>query len=229
MIIGITGCKQAGKTTAANMLKELFEQEVIERPLAGFLKLVCSLVFDIELLAFEDPNRKEKEFHDPIRLDLNHLRNLYYFFKTDCRIEDCIPHMNRVFWTPRQVLQYVGTEIIRSKSTNAHSKQLLNRIGPELSEKKVFVIPDMRFIDEVEYFTNLNEHGPMFFLLAIHNKEAEMKGASDSHASEKEYGTIRAHYPCIHVDNNGTFEDLRNNLKQAIQEINNGILKSSLV
>lgn len=211
LFIGFTGVKQAGKSTAYSFIKERFP-EVQEIALANKLKNVCSEVFGIPRKDFDDPATKEKELEKPIYLDANSVAQVItqFGFTPDeqAHVRD---HVCKVLHTPREVAQYIGTEVLRTVSENVHCHGSV--LG--LPEHGIFVVTDIRFPNEYDFFRNLE--GAQFYPHYICNYGAETKSQQDSHASEKHILTIAK--KCATIDNNGTLEDLRNRVQARVAQI----------
>lgn len=211
VFMGFTGVKQAGKTTAFKFIQEQFPF-VQEIALADKLKNECSAVFGIPRNHFDASNLKEKELEQPVYLDENNVAavierfGLQYDFDKNVR-----PHMGTILHTPRQVAQYIGTEVLRSLDSDVHCK------GPilDLPESGFFVVTDMRFPNEYEFFQK--NYSDTFFPFYINNYAAEAKAAQDSHASEKHILNIAK--KCERIDNNGGLEDLRRQIITAFTNI----------
>lgn len=183
MLIGIIGKKGSGKDTTADYL--ISKYNFIKKSFADPLKKACKELF---LLSDEQLYGKEKEIPD----------NRWY---------NC---------TPRIMLQYVGTDLLRDQ---------LNIIMPELNKNifinhfklwynkekdfnKYIVIPDVRFINEMETIRELN---------GIIIKIERNNNNDDMHISEKEMEQITL-FDYI-IDNNGTKNDLYKKIDSLIMEL----------
>ena len=118
-IIGLTGFAKSGKSTAAEVLKEMGGQELA---FAKHLKDVCSLVFDVQRTHFDDQNFKEVEFYMPTLLTSAHVGTILDYFEVPMRQRPnaILKHSGRYLLSPRHIAQYVGTELLRSVSTDIH-------------------------------------------------------------------------------------------------------------
>jgi hypothetical protein len=209
VFIGFTGVKQAGKSTAFQFIKERFPL-VQEVALADKLKNECARVFNLERVNFDAPELKERELEQPVYLDETNIQELLKAFNLTYDYDKHVrPHMGTILHTPRQVAQYVGTEVLRAVDPDVHCK------GPvaDLPAHGVFVVTDMRFHNEYDYFAKNYESN--FFPFFINNYAAEAKAAKDSHASERYIFEIAK--KCERVDNNGSLEDLRRQILSAAE------------
>lgn len=112
------------------------------------------------------------------------------------------------FWkvTPRQVLQFVGTDLFRNNmgklidgiDNNIWTKVLEKKINIE--NNNLIVISDVRFINEAETIKKL---GGILFKINRNTNNA------DSHISEIEMDSIKAD---IILENNGTKDQLYNKI-----------------
>ena len=105
--------------------------------------------------------------------------------------------------TPRQVMQFVGTELMQHKI-----QELIPDVGRLLwvkslcaeLDKKSVVISDVRFVHEVQ---ELKRHGA--YIIKIHSDRMQCQETVDHHISETESELVQADFV---VKNNGTIDDL---------------------
>lgn len=204
-VIGFSGQKQSGKSTACKMLASL-NPEIIEVSLAAKLKQVCATTFDLSLASMDSNLQKEMEFDPPIYMEDYHILSILEAYKNeiDGKEVNIRPHIGKIFYTRRQILQYVGTELLRSIDAEIHTKALYLRMQqfPEAS----YVISDIRFPNEFDFFKE--KYGNLFECYYINNKLAELKASKDTHASEllvKE--TMKK---CEVIENNTSLNDYEN-------------------
>jgi hypothetical protein len=123
-IISFTGPKGSGKDSCADMLKH---QGVSQGKVsfAGPMKVIVGIVYGITPPIFEDPYRKERVFDEgPIVFDREVFASMVgrmQDFNRDTSLEKCKMAYDIIkpkeLWTPRELLQYVGSEIIRILQT----------------------------------------------------------------------------------------------------------------
>lgn len=210
-ILAFCGSKGSGKSTSAEMFKELYTGPMEELAFAGRLKEVCSQVFELPMENFLDPKLKEKELDKYINLTPLKIEQVFRLFDVPNQDYDTFirPHLGKVFETPRQVLQYVGTELLQKVNRAVHSNQMLKLKSPE----KLTVVTDLRFFHEYE----LLKTGPNFFIpVLIKNDGASLIAASDTHPSETDLRKFER--DCLVIENNGTLSELREKLKKFIEE-----------
>lgn len=151
MLIGFGYTAGVGKDTVCDYLSE--KHGWIKRSFADNLKKCSSSVFNLPIEFFYDQELKKKKLDRPIPF------NLYYFSSIISWMNKsvdglCIPinyevykeHMYKVFCTPRDILQFVGTEIMRTHCSNYHIITCLNGIDVNTN----YAICDIRFPNEGE-------------------------------------------------------------------------------
>lgn len=206
-VIGICGSKGAGKTTVYQMLKEVYGDLLQEVPLADHLKETCAKVSGLKLEYFVSQDLKERELENYVVLTEDRIKSIFEAFNLkegeDYKYDENVrPHISRVFYTPRQMLQYVGTEVLRPIDPLIHVKTVIAKC----QEGKVAVVPDVRFNSEFDYFS---KNSDSFLPLYVNNNDAEAAAATDGHKSELEFRDFAG--KCFKIDNNGTLHQLRDN------------------
>lgn len=184
MLIGIVGKKGSGKDTSADYL--INKYNFIKKSFADPLKKACKELF---LLSDEQLYGTEKEMPD----------NRWY---------NC---------SPRTMLQYVGTDLLRNQ-LNVIMPGLDNNIfinhfklwyNKEKNSNTYIVIPDVRFLNEVNIIKELN---------GIIIKIERNNNNDDMHISEKEMEQITS-FDYI-INNNSTKDDLYKKIDLLIMELN---------
>jgi adenylate kinase family enzyme len=183
-IIGITGLKGSGKSTVAKYLAE--KQGYIQLSFASVLKDMVSISFDWPRELLEGETVESRIWRETVDEWWSERLN--------------IPNL-----TPRYVLQYWGTEVIRE---HFHQEfwiaSLEKRMLKLIKENAKIVISDCRFENEFELIRKYN--GKIIKLIRT------MKGDSildnnvniDQHASEKDHEI----HDAIKIENNGTLDEL---------------------
>jgi len=110
--------------------------------------------------------------------------------------------------TPRRVLQFVGTDIVRrhmpdllphiEESFWVHCMRLRIQRAADAGLYRVIVVPDVRFMDEAALIKELGG-----VIVRVTRKDCQN---ADNHVSEMEMDTIEADYTIV---NDGTLADLR--------------------
>ncbi len=209
--IAFTGAKQSGKTTGFNKINSLYSN-VDEITLAKKLKETCAKVYELPIMFMYDDVLKETELDDIIVLNQSNLEAVFLEFDLKPGIdytynEHIRPHIGKVLETPRKLLQYVGTDVLRKVDEDIHLNYAVNNKNPNAA---FYVITDVRFSNEFKYFyTKFND---TFYPFYVNNKSAEAKSDLDGHSSEQGYKEFK--HLCTELDNNGTqdvYEDLVSN------------------
>lgn len=214
-LIGLAGVKRSGKNTAATLIGELLGPEnVEERALADLLKRATCEVFGLDSKFVTDQDLKEKTLEDTLVLDETKLKRFFELFSLpdqDPRSTVNRTHLGRAFLTPRQALQYLGSEVLHPIDPLIHTRSVLQE-----SNGKVVIVTDMRFVAEFNFFYGRLSKAE-FLPLFIHNNEAEFVAKADGHVSEQQvFSFSRA---CVLVDNNArNFDSLRQTLAQILKD-----------
>ena len=85
-VIGIAGVKTAGKSTVANIIKELLGDDAEECALADRLKNTCAKVFNLNREYFDLQELKEVPFENPKLLDHERIEEILKAFNIVCRV-----------------------------------------------------------------------------------------------------------------------------------------------
>lgn len=183
IIIGFTGKKGSGKTTAARFIEKYYNFP--EMTFADGLKQCCKIVFG---LTDDQLYGEQKEICDPNWFD----------------------------YTPRMMMQTVGTELFRKKLSEVMpeigediwvlslQRKLQKLIQEHGSDTRV-VISDVRFQNEVDMIKSMGG-----YIIRLYR---ETPWNSDSHESEAGINTL--HNVDFEIVNNGSI----NELKHAIDDM----------
>lgn len=188
------GPKQSGKDTSAKILKDS-KRAVGNVPFAGPLKRICAEVFQIAPVMFNDPDFKERPFKEPVVVNIKHLRKL-----KELMLEYVDPYepgkfhnLNRIpasqfegltFKTPREILQIIGTELIREcVHQDWHCWAAFSEKNKKISgfSNSTHCVTDCRFPNEYLY---LKKHHDCTFAY-VERPEAEKVLAEATHDSER--------------------------------------------
>lgn len=200
MIIGISGHKTSGKSTAAIILQYLASKstdnfldfanknEQIRNEISGLkiklfaykLKQIVSLLIGCSMEDLENGEFKE-----------TYLDDKWTIFKNDCEEK----------LSPRILLQKIGTDLFREQ---IHPDIWVNALFSDFNEKCNWIISDTRFLNEAEMIKKNNG-----IIIRINRVEADNK--SDLHKSETELDNYNFDYV---IDNNGSMAELIKKIKK---------------
>lgn len=163
-IIGICGGKGHGKDTCAQALKRAYPELQIKY-FAGPLKDICAEVFDLSREAMDDPLLKEAPMPEIIIDD-------YLDALKDATGLPLLPR-NKKSYSIRQLLQYVGTDYVRSVAPD----YWIDRARESFAGNPV-ICPDLRFPNEMQVV----KESPRNLILQMVKLDAPP--SNDGHASE---------------------------------------------
>lgn len=210
-IIAFAGSKGAGKTTAFNTLTEKFNN-VSEVMLAGLLKTSCSTVFGFDESKLSDLQYKEELLDTPIELTKENIEAVIKDFGVEFDYDAHVrPHVGMVLDTRRQVLQYIGTDVLHTIDKLIHIKAAVNNMPKE----GIVVVTDLRFEQEFDYFKD--NHSDEFFPFYLKNNRAELEAEGDTHPSETQLKRFKN--KCIPIDNNSSLEDYRGRIVENVRSV----------
>ena len=212
LCIGLIGAKGAGKTSAFEAISEE-DTSVGEVTLAKKLKDVCATVSGVPRGHFDSHQFKESELGSPLFLNSNIVTDIYASYDLTIDYDTHIrPHIGKILYTPRQIAQYVGTEVLRAVESDIHC-----RVAAESTKTPIGVITDIRFPDEFEYFKG---HAKRFIPIYIKNTQAELTASGDTHASEQHLTALAKMSPySIENQRRKPLKDFQNKVKMLYREI----------
>jgi hypothetical protein len=143
MIISISGRKLSGKTTLAN---EAIKKGFIKISFADKLKRITSELIECPVEDLSDPTKKEEKFNAPLHwLDLKD--------KLEKILDLSLPNdiKNELLESKRDVLQFIGTEVLRKIDSEYH----VNSLKEQIETNKNYVTDDCRFLNEFQLLSSL--------------------------------------------------------------------------
>lgn len=218
MIIGICGAKGSGKSTTANILKELVPGAV-DIAFADPMKEFCKKVFDFSKEQLWGPSEEREKPDERYPRSRPHLWvKAPYSLKTcaRCRAIYCAQHSETCddFLTPREALQQLGTEWGRACYPEVWVEYGIRRakalLRPDLERwggVSLVIVTDVRFQNEADAIRAAGGK-----VLRVTRPGC---GTSDSHASEAEAATMDVD---LEIPNDGTLDDLKKALALALEE-----------
>lgn len=196
-VVGFIAPKGAGKDAACKILVD--NNKVLRKlSFAAPFKKICQKVFGLTDYHTEDPAGKEREFKTPITLTKKHIREIIKDLPEwvdpigpDGKIRYNINSVSvnglegRVFKSPRELLQIIGTDLIRDRvwkdwHVNAALSDKALALLP--NPRAVYGVTDIRFENEFEAL--VNKFGPAFKPFYVERPEAEERLATATHESE---------------------------------------------
>lgn len=220
-ILVFIGPKQAGKDTSAGFL--ISAKKATGRiAFADPLKSLCSEIFNVNYEYFIDPQLKEKPFENPIPITRSHLKGLAkgcvrlvsetnesgeWKYNIDRFIISDLEGVNLI--TPRHMLQFVGTDIIRERIYKEWHLEAAfgKKARAKLSANGVYCVTDARFLNEFQFLKT--QFGDKIEFYYIQRPQAEQELAKASHPSELEILEIKERIPAENIiENSGSLKDL---------------------
>ena len=160
-IIAFAGRKRSGKTELANFLKDEYNAVIIT--IASYLKELCAKLLSCdmnELLQMKDDGTIFEYKLSEQGLNLLHKA-------TNIPINIIEKEIGEITFTNvRQILQVIGTDLIRKYNPNWHVEQMVNEIK-SYGDTRLVTIDDVRFPNEKEAIEQLG--GEVFFLIRTTN------------------------------------------------------------
>ena len=156
-IIAFAGRKRCGKTTLAKLLQQ--EENALIITIADYLKYLCC---DLMNMSYEELiEKKDNGFTFDIVPDKRWFRIIDKH--TNIGIDNIKKELEHKHITNiREMLQVVGTDVIRKYNENWHVQKMEEEID-SYSDDKVIVIDDVRFPNEREAI--LKRSGEVFFIV----------------------------------------------------------------
>ena len=156
-IIGFAGRKRSGKTCIAKMLQQ--EENAIIITIADYLKFLCCELMN---MSYEELNLKKDNGYTFDVIPDNRWFELIEN-KTHIGIENIKKEIeNKHITNIRQLLQVIGTDVIRKYDEDWHVKQLVNTLE-NYSDDKLLVVDDVRFPNEKDAILKCG--GEVFFII----------------------------------------------------------------
>jgi hypothetical protein len=177
IVYAVCGKKTHGKDTFANFICSCDSSIIIDH-FASDLKATCSEVFGINLQSFYDTKCKEEKFSNPIVID-DYLSKMNFILGIEVEPKGYIAN------NCRELMQYYGTEYVRSVDDNYWINRTVARITNGTG--KTIIISDLRFNKE---YLALKKIGAKI----IRVERIDAKPSFDSHISENELDDIEVDF-----------------------------------
>lgn len=171
-VFGISGQKGHGKDTLARLMQKECESFHITH-FAAELKRLSKLIFGLTDAQMHDQDLKEAPLGRPVEMDSF---VPYMQSRTGLSIQPC----GKIAKTPREVLQFFGTEYVR----RARDSYWVDCVLREVHEKVDFVlVPDTRYLNEMEALRRIGGK-------VIKVQRLGLPEGTDGHTSETEMAKI---------------------------------------
>ena len=196
MIIYFVGKKGSGKSTCSGEL--IANHGFIKLSFAKPLKQCIAFLYNVDESSLDILEFKEGKLQTPWVWNKEKFQELCAFFSIDANVVS----EDRVFNTPREAMQYIGTDILRTIDPNFHINKAIPIIKHHIGLGLNVCLDDVRFINEMSELGKLGGIGIYIDRPGLpHN----------SHISENELTKDMFNYT---VDNNGTKEELLEKFKK---------------
>lgn len=189
-IIAFGGEKAVGKDTAAQVLVEKYG--FVRCAFADPLKEMCAFALCMSLAKMHDPLLKDKPGQLPITIYPHHVNRMAdyagergYVLSKEQRQGLMRTLAWRSFATPRQMLQYVGTEGFRKSVADDFWISLFKK---SVEGKDKVVVTDMRFPNEREAVTSLG--GKTIRIKRPRPENEEVHASEKSLGEDSEYSVV---------------------------------------
>lgn len=224
-VIGLIGPKGSGKDTSYEQLRDMKRVDG-KISFAGPLKEICGKVFGLHFNLLNDPVLKEKVMKEPITLTRKHIRQIIGLceeYVNPVTAEGRVLYRSatvsvvglegRTFNTPRELMQIIGTELIRDRVYKPFHREAAfsEKALAKLKKDGTYAVTDVRFLDEHTFLEA--KYGSAYRAYYVSRPEADEVLATATHPSELETQKIRVLLADHTIDNSGSLEDLNDLLK----------------
>lgn len=156
-LIGFAVRKRSGKTCLCKMLQQ--EENAVIITIANYLKYLCCELMNMSYKELIE--KKDNGYAFDIVPDERWFKIIDN--KTKIGVENIRKELQNVHITTiRQLLQVIGTDVIRKYNENWHVQKMIEEIE-SYPEDKLIVVDDVRFPNEREAI--LNRSGDVFFIV----------------------------------------------------------------
>jgi hypothetical protein len=202
MIIGFVGRARSGKDSAVRYLQEkgVLEENV---KFATWLKLRCADMFGLPLSLLNEGDRT-KPFPFPFVFTAEHYMKLREEVQPSHDFNKMLPIIGRHLLSPRHMLQFIGTDVVRAMNPEWHVTWTFGNID----QRKNIGISDVRFGNEIQ---GIRRRGG--FVVYINRDTVPWEVHSSEHI-ESLSGLCD-----FHISNNGTLEEFNGKLDALVETL----------
>lgn len=231
VVLGIHGPAGAGKDTMADYLIREFGWHA-KLSFAGNLKEMCKEVFDLTDFDVYHQEGKKAYFSTPVEFELDHLLDIISWMShthpdTHRDITKVLGLLGTPLVNPRQILQFVGTDICRTLVSTYHSDVLVNKITSNADNW--FVVTDVRFPNEGDLILD-NLGGMVVHLKAPEEDDDDDEGEHEDNSVAENID--RQHLSETAMESWGRFTDIIENKRKGInflyEEVNQFLERNKL-
>lgn len=183
MLLGVGGELESGKSTVAGVLVNKYG--FTEKSFAKNLKEMCKSVVGLTEYDVNDTQGKKTPFKEPIVFNMEHIAGIIKWasdkngvYVDADMLNKMKAYLGKILTTPREVLQFVGTEICRQCIIDSYHIDVVER-EIELEKLDWVVVSDARFSNERAWV-----HSKCGFTILAYNPHAEKK-TGNVHLSEQ--------------------------------------------
>lgn len=188
-LIGIDGDKGSGKDTLAEVLIRQFK--FTRLPFALPMKVMLCEVFELHMDTFEDRKIKDSPFSQPVVLTSWHIKRILDYLElsgikvTDDMIKQALLKAGTVFVSPRHMMQYVGTELVRDIIGKDVWVTLWCR---EQAKYDRVIAPDARMPNERDAITVRSGKNVLIKRPGLINSDSHL--SENNHGNESDYDAV---------------------------------------
>lgn len=189
-IIGLSGRARSGKTSLAQYLCEYHGAKIVT--IANSLKKLCCDLLNVDMKTLNNM----KDANTSIKIDDKEKFSEILSISTNINQNVVLDELNKYNITNvRELLQIVGTNIIRKYNENWHANKMVDDIKEiiRLNDKSTVVIDDVRFKNERNAIEDIG--GNVFFILRTYINKVM------NHASETSLKWFEYNYDKIILNN----------------------------
>lgn len=215
VLLAMAGQMGSGKDTSADHLVR--NHGFTKLAFADNLKRLCMVAFDLTEAQCYGEKEKFEMFPQPIYLQESHVDSIlaWVVHKNgfDVSKEQVVKMCGLVgtqFLTPRHILQFVGTEVLRQCILEDYHTEVLIKFIRAQGLQRV-VISDCRFPNEK---VKVKEWGGKTVIVTGRNTTQNADASQKSHASETSLGDVSGYD--YHIENTGTLEELYSKVDQVV-------------
>ena len=174
MIISFSGLKGSGKDTAADVF-EKYLPGARRVSFAGKLKEVCRSAFALGREQVHE--KKEEQFIYPRSFPIHRQKRILEDYLLPVSEANKV-HSSKVFYSGREILQYVGTDFLRAIDDEIHLKNC-----PLGGKGENTIVTDARFENEIDFLKNYAFNTEQVYLSYYILRAGQEN--SDGHSSEQ--------------------------------------------